>query len=339
MEMPKATLRKDGRWMIALPRKSGEPRRYVYGRSPDEATRKFNVALGIGTVKVRPGSISEFAVLDFAEWDAARVSALSTERYDVCWRHQLGPAIGHYRFHELTPKIVQDALKKCGSPSTQELSKSLLSKMVKYAIALGKCATEVRMMVELAQTDPRTPKERIDIQAKANQVLDRAKGGPWEGVIWLQKQLGLRWGEICGLKITDLNGDTLTIQRQRNNKVGEVPYTKKRKPGEHRVIGLPKWMAAKLRGYMNGSLYAFHGPDGEPIDYCHNDRKLKPYLKGIGAFTMHDLRSAAICELFGRVDEKTYFNLFGHTAIQQTREYLDSSEDQTREALQIVVEA
>lgn len=318
----------------------------MYDTNKAQCIAKYEAALGIGQVKVRPHSISEFMVLHFREWDAGRVSALSNERYDVGWRHQLGPQIGHYRWSELTPQLVQDALKGCGSPSTQELAKTIFKKMARYAIALDaqlpepmKCAQSVLTMIELAQTDPRTPKERINIQAKANLVFERSKGSPWEGVIWLQKQLGLRWGEVCGLKVTDLNGDTLTVRRQRNNKVGEVQYTKKRKPGEHRVIGLPGWMADKLRGYMNGSLYAFHGPDGEPIDYCHNDRKLKPFLDGIDGFTMHDLRAAAICDLYGRVDEKTYFNLFGHTAIEQTREYLDSSEDQTREALALVVEA
>ncbi len=328
--------------MLSLPKKKNtKSRRYVYGRSPAECQQKYADALNAGAFRVRPGSISEFVTLHFTAWLQSRVSALSYERYDVVWRHHVGKHFGALRFDELTPSIIQDRLMLCGnSSSARSLSKSLLGQIVSLAIAHEVCRPEVLMAIKISRTGQRVPKKRTDIVEKANAIFEASRGTIWEGPFWLMITLGLRWGEVCGLKCSDLNGDTLTIQRQRNNKVGEVPYPKLRKPGESRIIGLPPELADRLRSYINGQLYMFHGPDGKPLDYSHNERKLAPFMKAakVDAFTVHDFRSAAIVMLYGRVDEKTYYNLFGHHAINQTREYLDSSEKQTREALRILVD-
>jgi integrase len=58
--------------------------------------------------------------------------------------------------------------------------------------------------------------------------------------------LGLRKGEICGLKRTDLSDGVLTLQRQRNWIDGEKSRLKQRGEGEVRRIGLPQEIIDRL---------------------------------------------------------------------------------------------
>lgn len=61
--------------MIALPRERGKSRRYVYGRTPEQAVARFNKAIGAGSARVRPGSISEFFVDEYWPWQTSRPPA------------------------------------------------------------------------------------------------------------------------------------------------------------------------------------------------------------------------------------------------------------------------
>lgn len=337
--------------MLWLPASGTGPRSAIYGRTEAEVLEKYRaLTSGRKGLRFRPGSLDEFVHLYFRDYLASLGrSPLTTERYATVWEQQLQPLFGALTFAELTPDTVQSRLNMIritkqgelvpASASTLATAKSLLRRIVALASAREWCSDNKVRAVSMAQTGVRTPKERRDIVQKANAIFEASRGTVWEGPFWIMLTLGLRWGEVCGLHVSDLADGVLTIQRQRNNKIGVVPYPKKRKPGEHRVIGMPAEMAERLRGYINGDVWMFHGPDGAPIAYDHNDRKLAPFLKlaNVDAFTMHDFRSAAIVNLYGRVDPRTYYELFGHVEIQQTQEYLDSSADRTREALQLLV--
>ncbi len=85
--------------------------------------------------------------------------------------------------------------------------------------------------------------------------------------------LGLRKGEICGLKRTDLSDGVLTLQRQRNWIDGEKSRLKQRGEGEVRRIGLPQEIIDRLLSFWDGeSIYLFTNDLGKPISYNHLDR-------------------------------------------------------------------
>lgn len=331
-------------WKKRLPTGTAGPK-FIYGATEADCVAKWRKAIGIAEVRLRPGSVAHFVEeASFWTWQEGRVKPLTHERYKGIWNNQLGPVFGTVRFDEFTPNLVQEILAKCGnSVSVRDLSKTLLMQITKLAIGSGAAEPKALTSISLAKVGTKTPKRRTDIVAACSELLANAQGTYLEGPLWLMFTLGLRWGEVCGLKRVDLKGNTLTVSRQRNNKIGETEYLKARRIGERRTIGLPPELATQLASYASKTgIYFFDGPDGNAMTYQHAERKLKPFqskTEGAIPVTMHDFRSAAIVNLYGRVDEKTYYNLFGHRAIEQTREYLDSSETQTREALQILVNA
>lgn len=345
--MPKATLRADGRWMLPLPRKRGEPRRYVYGKSESICQDKYRIAMGIGEVRVRPGSIAEFVVIHFIPWLSKRVQSESLNRYDVSWRHHICPAFGHRLFSELDPVTVQAGLLREGlEPSSIDLGRGLFMQIVKLAIALGKATPDVLTMIQIAYRPKVTKRKRVDITDKAETLLTRAKGDWMEGPIWMAVRVGLRKGEICGLKISDIKDDHIVIRSQRNHVSGDRNRLKHRQEGEERIIGLPAPMIAKLRSFCQpGTMYVFTRPNGKPISYQHFVREMDRCWLGRpvkskekrpeGAPTAHDCRSASIVSLIeAGVNDHTIKDIHGQSADEIIRIYRDESMKRTREAME-----
>jgi len=337
MNMAKPTLRKDGRWMIALPRKAGGSRRFVYGRTAEEATKKWLAATGQGHAIVRPGSIAEFVVTVFAPWQEPRVQADSLRRYDAIWRLHLGKDLGHLLFSELEPAIVEAALIGCGAPASQSLGRTVLKQIVLLAIAHGWATDRELAMVKLARLKKRKARERMDVVERATELLQNIEtAGHWsEGPVWTAMTLGLRKGELCGLRVTDLGDDNvLTLRHQRNHRDGDRERLKRKDVGETRRIALPEPVATRLRGYMSkGSIYFFVDDHGRPITYQHLADKIAPFQPD-ERLTIHDLRSAAVSSLIDLgVDDYTIMDIVGHQSREMLARYRDKRDKRISEAL------
>lgn len=318
----------------------------MYGRSPDECIANYNKAIGTGTVRVRPNSISEFVVTVFTPWQAKQVQKDSLSRYDVAWRNHIGPAFGHLLFSELTANNVQDGLLRKGlSPASIGVGRTLLSSIIKLAIAEGRATADRLVLVDIAKQPAIRKRKRSDIVSVANILLEKARGDWMEGPIWVAATIGLRKGEICGMKITDIREDHILIKSQRNHTSGDRDQLKHREAGDTKPIGLPKWMIEKLRSYHRpGSIYLFTKPDGKPISYQHFVREMDRNWLGRpiknkekrpeGAPTAHDLRSAAIVSLIeAGVNDHTIIDIVGQSAVEIIREYRDESITRSREAM------
>lgn len=333
---PTPTLRADGRWTLALPRKNGESRRYIYGKTRELCLDNYAKALGAGTVKVRPGSISEFIVTTFTKFIAASVQAESVDRYDSTWRLHLGPVIGHYRFSELTFAIVTDQFQKLDGHKRTS-ARSLFIQIVKTAIAHGEATHELLIIAQSVRVPKRKPKARRDVVEHAKALLRRAQGSHMEGFIFTAITLGLRKGELCGLQLRDLSDNTITLRRQRNHRVGEKGRLKHRDEGEERVIGVPAEVIARIRGFHTGSsTYLFTDEKGRPLQYQHVDRELAPFQgEGEARLTPHDLRAAAIGIMIeAGIHDHTIMDIMGHGSANMLRVYRDDSEQRTREAIE-----
>jgi len=335
--MAKPTLRKDGRWTIALPRAAGQSRRYVYGRTAEEATKKWLIATGQGPAIVRPGSIAEFMVTHFAPWQSGRVQPESLRRYDNIWQYHLGKDISHLLFSELTPATVESALKNCGAAASQAMARGLFKQIVTLAIAHGRATERELAMVALAKIKPRKPKEKRDVVERADELLRKLeKAGHWlEGPVWAAMTLGLRKGELCGLRVTDLGDDNvLTLRHQRDNRSGDRDRLKHREVGETRRIALPAPIADRLRTYMSkGSIYFFTDQLGRPISYQHFARWIEPY-QPTERLTVHDLRAAAVSRLVDLgVDDHTVMDIVGHQSREMLAIYRDKRDKRISEAL------
>lgn len=322
-------------WKKRLPTGSAGPR-FVIARTEAQCLEKWRIATGKAPVRLRPGSVAEFVELHgFWAYSAARMQQSSLDRYKLVWNNHVGPNFGTVRFDEITYTLAQERIALCGkSTSSKELSKTVLLQIVAMAKASGVATDAAMQSIKNVRLEPRVPKQRINIVPRCQAVLDKSAGTYMYGPLWLMFTLGLRWGEVCGLQVQDLSDGVLTVCRQRNE-YGLSYRLKSKKVGTKRMIGLPKAMEAKLRGLINGDVFMFHGPNGAPIPYDHGVRQLKPFqVSKEDPVTLHDFRSAAICQLYGQADNKTVGKLFGHAAIDQTREYLDTDTTAMREALE-----
>ena len=153
-----------------------------------------------------------------------------------------------------------------------------------------------------------------------------------EGPVWAAACLGLRRGEVCGLKVTDVDMEAgiLSLKATRD-KWGEYPI-KGATEGEERAIALPEVLLQKLLGYSeDGQLYVFLDR-GRPI---HPDRITKSMAElcraaEVPAMTFHDLRAAAASNLRALgVDPWTIMTILGHSSLDMTTIYQDvRSKDQ-----------
>lgn len=145
--------------------------------------------------------------------------------------------------------------------------------------------------------------------------------------------LGLRWGEIAGLRAADLDflrgALTVSRQRTRGEKGRMVEHDPKTRAGR-RSLSLPAWMTEMLadhlarRSFTGGDPDAllFTSPRGEPLHYSNWRRNCWiPARKaaGLGEFTFHDIKHTAATLLVEEgVDVKTAQSRLGHANPQTT---------------------
>lgn len=339
--MPKATLRNDGRWTIALPRESGKSRRYVYARTEPEVQTKYQRAIGAGSVRVRPGSVAEFVVTDYVPHQSSAVQSETFARYDHAWRTCVGPAIGSKLFSELGPDDLVKALKGSGhGGSTQSSAKTVLLSILKLAVLRKRCPVELVAIASLITIDRPQPKFREDAAEAAAKMLDAAvRLSHWtEGFIYAASTVGFRKGELCAIKRTDIDvrARTITLSRQRNHVSGEKGRLKSRKAGDVRRIGLPEDILQKLLGYFkDGAIYLITDDKGKPPPTNHFERHLAPICEAAGVnVTPHDLRAAAICRLIdaGATDHEIQ-EIVGHADRDMIAWYRDRSASRSRSGL------
>ncbi len=319
-------------------------RRSVKSANPDECRRKWREACGIGEIRVRPGSISEFVVLHGSRHLHSRTdNPDSLRHYATSWERRLGPTIGHLLWSELTPDIVQEVLTLGNSASIQHQDKIVFNHLSQLAIIMGLANPRIAAYSKFARLKKRKKKVRVGMAEKADNLFAAAqKCGSWmEGPIYTMKTIGLRKGELCGLKPTDIDKKgILTIQRQRNHTQGERGGLKGRK--ERRVIGLPSQVATALLSYHRaGSVYLFTKPDLTPIPYQHLDAEIKKIIKavpGTEPCTIHDFRAAAVNRLIAAgVSRPRIAEVMGWSDEREIDSYIDVDYQRTCDTLSTVV--
>lgn len=265
-------------------------------------------------------------------------------RYASCWKERVGPHFGHYRFDELTPEIIQQGLTQAKSHSTQDLDRTVLKHLVSLAIIMRVCPPAVESYLRFVRLLPKNQKFREGMVEKAENLFAAAKSvGSWmEGPIFAMMILGLRKGELCGLKPTDIDGatGTLTLARQRNHTQGERSGLKGRK--ESRKLGLPPQFAKELLSYHKpNTLYLFTRHDGSPLPYQHLRDELLRIVRdvpGTELCTVHDFRAAAVCRLIAAgCSNEEIAEIVGWSSLDMIRHYRDVDTKRSCSTLSTVV--
>ena len=164
---------------------------------------------------VAPSKLTLAAYVE--EWyrTKVRVAESTLNGYRLQMKLYILPHLGYLRLHEITPLAVQDTIARLGdqglAPRTIEYAYTILHQALKRAVKLGLLVRNPTEDTEL----PRQTRRAFTILSPEQMVnlLESEKGKPLYPLWLLLLGTGLRPGEALALKWSDLDGDTLRLQR------------------------------------------------------------------------------------------------------------------------------
>jgi integrase len=252
-------LRPDGRWeaTVDLGYYGGRRRRkYLYGTTRREVAEKLTLVqadaqLGVPLITDR---LTVSAWLDYWLETIVRAEREPTtyDGYEISVRRHIKPGLGDRVLHRLQPEHVEQWLRHMAARGTGartcQFALQRLRTALNLALRRGYVARNVAELVEMPRQPQlrRTPPNLEDVR----RVLEVTQGDRLRGLIIVALGLGLRRGEILGLRWeqVDLERRTLTVSARVNRVRGTgliVRQGAKSAAGE-RTIALPQIVADAL---------------------------------------------------------------------------------------------
>lgn len=331
----------------------------IYGPTEEECLAKAEKALEellevtrerIEAPENIPGTFSHFVFQTYCKhtYDGARATTI--KKYDQLLRHHILPTLGHLFLDEVCHDDIQamkDGLKRCdkreGELSPAQVREVLLRTREIFKLAIDLDVLDGKNPARLVKL-PLKPKkkQRTDPERDFTANLLAKAAGTWLfGPIFSALFLGLRRGEVCGLKWDriDRENNLITINNQRHP---EYPGDSDPK-GEDRVLPIPTELLAWIDkvGDKN-SPYVFTQQDGKPL-FPNEVTEQVPKLcvaAGLKRRTMHDLRSFAGSNLAALgVDPFTIMEILGHKELDTTLIYVNAKQESKRQAVAKLLQA
>lgn len=270
----------------------------------------------------------------------------SIKTYRVVIDRLIAPGLGEVRIDKLNaPRLRQwiaDLTKQGLAPKSISMARSLLRQALDQAVDDGLIlANPVTRTIKAPPARASIGKALTPEQAR--DLLDAAKGERLEAAIRLALCLGLRRGEVCGLRWEDVDmvGATLTVN-------GQITYspdtgiqrTEPKTVNAARSIRMPAVLLGVLRWHQNRQIaehramgwadpvYVFSrtstGDALPPIAFYHTFKRIAA-TAGLSDFRLHDLRHSAasfllaegvslkrVQQILGHARGSTTLNIYGH---------------------------
>ncbi|MGO9602508.1 MAG: tyrosine-type recombinase/integrase [Candidatus Binataceae bacterium] len=354
--------RKDGRWcgVVDLGWENGKrKRKSLYGTTRKEVAEALNNALREKEQGFRV-AFERQTVKDFLELWLTNSAKGSTrprtfERYGQLVHLHIIPTLGTRRLEKLTVLDVQhllnDKLSQGLAPKTVRHIRGVLATALGRALKWGLVHRNAAALTEA----PRAVRSEIRVFSsdEARRFVDVVKGERLEALYLLAVTLGVRRGEVLGLKWQDVDFEAATIdvraslQRVNGNLELSEPKTKR----SRRQLPLLDFVARTLRTHKAhqseerlaaGSNwqdmgFVFATRVGTPVDPANLLHDFKRMLrKGeLPDIRFHDLRHSAASRLVAlNVHPRVVMELLGHSQISLTMDtYSHVVPDLLREAV------
>ena len=250
--------------------------------------------------------------IPFAEWaqqwlatKAPHVQESTAEQYRYLLRRHIVPRFGKAPVGRITPVDVQTWL--AGMHSTR-LSANSVAKAYRVLRGVLDGAVDVGLIARSPCTIKGAGTERLpEMQvASPEQVaaLAAAVGPRWEAIVFAAAYTGLRWGELAGLRRSDVDFDrnVITVTRKLAEVNGKLSFGPPKSAAGRRIVGMPSFVARSLAVHID--LYALPGAaglifpsvDGKPMRRSNFRRRVwEPATAEVGmtGFRFHDLRHTA----------------------------------------------
>ena len=365
------TLRKrsDGRWegrIIIGHKNDGTPMyKSVFGKTQKATLKMLHQMIDLYS----DVDLTEECRMTLGEWmdkwlDEYMLFTLrenSINGYRNLIEHQIKPFIGDNRLASLTTADMQkfyNKVKRQGRANEhhlhgKELSNSMVRKVHMVLHQALNVAVRERLIVRNPTLGTTLPKKtHTEKQVLCDSQLERFMEAIkvdkyWYDFFYLEIMTGMRRGEICGIKWSDIdfNAGTLSIRRTvMNKRGGGVSIGDTKTTTSERTIILPPSVLTLLREKKADAICEWVFPHyTNPSDPLHPDSaygKLKTLLKNaeLPLIRFHDLRHTfATQAMQGGVDAKTLAGILGHTDASFTLDtYTHVTGDMQRNASTVV---
>ena len=190
----------------------------------------------------------------------AKAKPRSYESFSTIARLHIKPALGQIQLHKLAPQHIQrlldDKSKQGLSPQTVSNIRTVLRSALSQALKWNLVSRNSAALVNT----PRIPHKKIEPlnPEHARKLLETAKGSRFQAIYTVALTLGLRRGEVLGLRWADvdLDGRALRVNQSmqriatgssEKGKRSELRTTETKTDGSRRTIALPDSVVRGLK--------------------------------------------------------------------------------------------
>jgi integrase len=227
----------------------------------------------------------------------------------------------------VTPVDIQNLVNEWSTnraPRTVRRNYDVLRAVFGYAVRIDYLARTPCRNIRLPEAS--IPQRVIPSPSEVSRIAE-SMPEPYRLTVWLGAVLGLRWGEVAGLRVksVDVLGKTISVVEQlTRGKGGRSIVGRPKSLAGIRMISIPAALAELVAEHMTRAgltaadrdIYLFLSDSGTPLDYSNFRRRVwLPAIAsaGLPSLGFHDLRRAAATALVGeRVDIKTAQTRLGH---------------------------
>lgn len=347
MEM-KPVQRKDGWWIVR--KQTNGVRITGLGKTPEEALEDFRIKSQppVTTASDGPLTLHEFA--ESVWWPRAKTKAdLTFKRYTDAYRRHIKHQLGSYPIEAIRFTDVQawadDHYRNGLSRESIKFARGILSAIFNLAMRHDVVLRNPASKIELP--GKAKPKRRRALSPeKAAEILAAVDGTDMAAPVFLALVLGLRRGEVCGLKwdsIERTTGRIHVFEQRRNGLKGQGVQTDEPKRGSERTLMVPTKIIEMIdaRGDLDSKQGYVCTHNGKPWIPNTLTRlwSLKADELKMGDWHYHDLRHGAAGLLMAAGYRMEAIALIlGHTDLQTTSIYTDLEEEAQRTAMSLAVE-
>ena len=352
--------RYEGRYVIGKTAEGKTRFGYIYARQYAEVRRPL-LQKKTECFTARPSFPAYYGTL--AEWMdhwmeeelSGAVKASSWQTYRNLLTHHLLPVLGKYTLTQLTPKVIcgfVESLKSSGlAESTIRGVYRLLASAMRYALDEGIIRKNPCPKIRIEHTER---KEQQTLSRAEQERLRESTDSGTDLPVLLSLYTGMRLGEICALKWTDIDWvkGTITVCRTvqriaRKNAEGNDSKTMlligtPKSMRSRRVLPVAEFILALLhkRAQRNSETTYVFGSVTRAADPRTMQRRFKRLASrlGISGVHFHTLRHTFATRLLELgVDIKTVSALLGHSSARTTLDfYVHSLSEQQRAAVALL---
>ncbi|MGD9890633.1 MAG: tyrosine-type recombinase/integrase [Dehalococcoidia bacterium] len=335
-------LRGDGRYEARVTLLDGRRKSY-YGKTRTDVQRQLTVALRNvqqGTpVHIGRQTVSQFLTVWLEDAVKVKNRPKTYDSYRGIVQVHLIPGLGRKQLTSLSAQDVQTFLNERAmtvSPSMAQHCRSVLrialNRAIKWKLINHNAA---------AATDPPRIEARREVTAlsldNARAILAAFDGDRLGPLVTLALTLGLRRGELLGLRWSDLDLDyaTLAVRFQAQKHAGTWRFVEPKSKESRRTLPLPAFLVDTLRQHRTrlleerlqaGPLWqdydlVFPSVVGTPQDGNNVLHRFQTRLKAAGLPPMrfHDLRHGAATVLLAQgASQREIMAILGHSQIGTT---------------------